>query len=54
MALPFTVRSFCSRNFARVRDKVSLTVPNSAASTRLAIVEFNPGQAGRFADSGIV
>jgi hypothetical protein len=37
MVLPFTVRIFCSRNFARVRDKVSLTVLNSAASTRLAI-----------------
>ena len=36
--LPATLRSFCSRSFASVRDNVSLTVPNSAASTRLVIV----------------
>ena len=37
-ALPFTVISFCFRNFASVREKVSLTVPSSAASTRLVTV----------------
>jgi len=34
MALPFSVRSFCSRNLASVRKNVSLTVRSSAASTR--------------------
>src|ERR1019366_6461880 len=36
--LPFTATSFCCRNTARVREKVSLTVPNSAASTRLVVL----------------
>jgi hypothetical protein len=36
--LPFTATSPCSRNLASVREKVSLTVSNSAASTRLVIV----------------
>lgn len=38
MVLPLTVRSFCSRNFASVRENVSLTVPSSAASVRLVAV----------------
>jgi hypothetical protein len=33
--LPLTRKSFWSRNFASVRDNVSLVVPISAASTRL-------------------
>src|ERR1051325_6059255 len=36
--LPLTETRFCSRNFASVREKVSLTVPSSAASTRLVMV----------------
>ena len=33
--LPWTRKNFWSRNFASVRDNVSLVVPISAASTRL-------------------
>src|SRR5262249_22219824 len=36
--LPFTDTSFCTRNLASVREKVSLTVPNSAANTRLVVL----------------
>src|SRR5439155_6270160 len=35
---PLTMSNFCSRSLARVREKVSLTVPSSAASTRLVMV----------------
>ena len=37
MVLPLTLMSDCFRNFASVREKVSLTVPNSAASVRLVM-----------------
>src|ERR1039458_8033378 len=36
--LPLTAMSFCARNLASVREKVSPTVPSSAASTRLVMV----------------
>lgn len=40
MFLPATRRSFCARNFARVREGVSLVAPIPAARTRLVRFEF--------------